>query len=123
MMDSEITHRRKNTIETILAKQDASLRWGYNEKQVREQPEYVYYSPMFRSTLWTLIMLADLKAPGELPQIKPSLQLITERFYAPEHGICRLPGMSHFPSPCLNGNMIYGMRWIPNNRLLRQKTL
>jgi hypothetical protein len=33
--------------------------------------------------------------------------LITEHFYDPAHGIFKFPGMSHFPIPCLNGNMIY----------------
>ena len=103
-MDTEI---RKQTIEKILAKQDDSFRWGFDEKQARERPEYLYYSPNFKSTLWTLILLADITVPVDTPQIKPSLQLITEHFYDPEHGIFRLPGMSHFPIPCLNGNMIY----------------
>ena len=62
---------------------------------------------IIKATLWTLILLADIKAPADIPQIKPSIRLITERFYDPEHGIFRLPGMSHFPIPCLNGNMIY----------------
>ena len=106
-MDAEITELRKHTIEKILAKQDEAFRWGYDEKKARERPEYVHYSPNFRSTLWTLVLLADIQAPVDIPQIKPSIQLITERFYAPEHQIFRLPGMSHFPIPCLNGNMIY----------------
>ena len=106
-MDTEATDIRKHTIENILVKQDGSFRWGFDEKQARERPEYVYYSPNFKSTLWTLILLADIKAPVNIPQIKPSIRLITERFYDPEHGIFKLPGMSHFPIPCLNGNMIY----------------
>lgn len=106
-MDTEITDIRKHTIEKILVKQDASFRWGFDEKQARERPEYVYYSPNFKSTLWTLLLLADIKAPVDIPQLKPSIRLITERFYDLEHGIFRLPGMSHFPIPCLNGNMIY----------------
>jgi hypothetical protein len=107
LMDTEITDFRKHTIEKILAKQDDSFRWGFDPKQARERPDYLYYSPNFKSTLWTLLMLADLGAPVDSPQIKPSIRLISERFYAPEHGIFRLPGMSHFPIPCLNGNMIY----------------
>ena len=106
-MDKEITHIRRHIIERIFAKQDASFRWGFDEKQARERPEYLYYSPNFKSTLWTLLLLADIKAPVDIPQIKPSIRLVTERFYDPEHGIFRLPGMSHFPIPCLNGNMIY----------------
>ncbi len=106
-MNTEITGLRTNTIEKILAKQDASSRWGFDAKRAIERPEYVDYSPNFKSTLWTLILLADLQAPVDMPQVKPSLRLITERFYAPEYGVFRLPGMSHFPIPCLNGNMIY----------------
>jgi hypothetical protein len=107
MMDAEITDFRKLVIAKILAKQDASFRWGFDEKQARERPETVYYSPNFRSTLWTLLLLADIKAPVDTPQIKPSIRLITEHFYDPEHGIFGFPGQSYFPIPCLNGYMIY----------------
>jgi hypothetical protein len=106
-MDTEITDIRKQTIEKILARQDDSFRWGFDKKQARERPEYLYYSPNFKSTLWTLLLLADIKAPVDMPQIKPSIRLITERFYDSEHGIFRLPSMINFPIPCLNGNMIY----------------
>lgn len=106
-METEITQFRKHIIERILAKQDGSFRWGFDANQAHERPAYVYYSPNFKSTLWTAVLLADIKAPADLPQIKPAIRLITERFYDPEHGIFRLPGMSHFPIPCLNGNMIY----------------
>jgi len=106
-MEIEIAEIRKHTIEKALAKQDDGFRWGFNEKQAYERPEYVYYSPNYKATLWTLILLADIKAPANIPQIKPAIRLITERFYDPEHGIFRLPGMIRFPIPCLNGNMIY----------------
>ncbi len=106
-MDTAITDIRKHTIEKILVKQDDSFRWGFDGKQARERPEYLYYSPNFKSTLWTLLLLADIKAPIDIPQIKPSIQLITERFYNPEHGIFSLPNKTRFPIPCLNGNMIY----------------
>jgi hypothetical protein len=106
-MDTQVTPIRKHTIEKILTKQDEHFRWGFDEKQACERPEFVYYSPNFKSTLWTLILLADLKSPVDTPQVQPSIRLITERFYDPEHEIFRLPGMSHFPIPCLNGNMIY----------------
>ncbi len=106
-MESLISDLRKQTIEKILAKQDAAFRWGYDEKRARERPQYVDYSPNYTSTLWTLVLLADLNAPPDLPQVGPSLRLITERFYDPAYGVFRLPDMSHFPIPCLNGNMLY----------------
>ena len=107
MKDTVTADIRKRSIEQILAKQDDAFRWGFNERQARERPEYLHYSPMFKSTLWTLLLLADIKAPVDLPQIKASIRIVTERFYDPKHGIFRLPGMSHFPIPCLNGNLIY----------------
>ncbi|HET7087087.1 MAG TPA: hypothetical protein VFL17_00405 [Anaerolineae bacterium] len=110
-MHTEISDIRKHIIERILVKQDDSFRWGFDEKQARERPEYLYYSPNYKSTLWTLLLLADIKAPVDIPQIEPSIRLITERFYDPEHRIFRLLGMSHFPIPCLNGNMIYLHRY------------
>jgi hypothetical protein len=106
-MQPELSDFRKHTIEKIRAKQDDAFRWGYNKKQALERPETLYYSPNFKSTLWTLILLADIQAPVDLPQVKPSIRLITERFYDPEHGIFGLPGKVRFPIPCLNGNMLY----------------
>ena len=106
-MDTEISDIRKRIIEKILDRQDDSFRWGWNAKQTRARPQYLYYSPNYTSTLWTLLLLADIQAPAGLAQVKPSLRLVSERFYAPEHGIFMLPNESHFPIPCLNGNMIY----------------
>jgi hypothetical protein len=105
--ETEIEELRKQTVEKVLARQDGSFRWGFDAKKAGEHPQYVDYSPNFRSTLWTLVLLADIQAPRDLPQARPALELVTEHFYDEEHGIFRLPGMSHFPIPCLNGNMIY----------------
>jgi hypothetical protein len=109
-MDTEISDIRRRIIENILVKQDDSFRWGFDEKRARERPELLYYSPNFKSTLWTLLLLADIKSPVDIPPIKRSIQLITKRFYDLEHGIFRLPDMCRFPIPCLNGNMIY-LHW------------
>lgn len=106
-MDSAIAEIRQRTIEKILAKQDEAFRWGYDEADARVRPEFLLYTPNYTSTFWTLLFLADLQAPVDNPQIQSALRLVTERFYAPEHGIFRLPGMTHFPIPCLNGSMIY----------------
>lgn len=98
---------RKQIVEKILAKQDDCFRWGFDAKHNRVRPEYWYYSPNFKSTLWTLVLLADIESPAGIPQVVSAIRLITERFYDCEHGIFKLPGESHFPIPCLNGNMIY----------------
>jgi hypothetical protein len=107
LMDMEISETRKRIVEQVLARQDDLFRWGFDEKQARQRPESLYYSPNFKSTLWTLLLLADIKAPVDIPQVMPSMRLIIGRFYDPEHGLFRLPGMCRFPIPCLNGNMIY----------------
>jgi hypothetical protein len=106
-MDAQIAETRRRLVEKILDKQDDLFRWRFNEKQARERPEYLYYSPNFTSTLWTLILLADLQSPPDTPQIKAAIQLITDYFYDAEHGVFGFSDKSHFPIPCLNGNMIY----------------
>ena len=106
-MDKGITELREALTEKILAKQDEAFRWGYDGEEYQVHPEYLYYTPKYKSTLWTLLLLADLKAPRGLPQVEKAMQLVTEQFYDPEHGVFRIPGMTHFPIPCLNGNMIY----------------
>ena len=103
----EITNLRQNLVRKILAKQDVYFRWGFDEKLAQERPEYLYYWPKYKSTLWTLLLLADIQAPIDIPEIKPGLQLITERFYNPEQDIFHLPDDSHTSIPCLNGNMLY----------------
>lgn len=106
-METNLQYMREQLIKKILEKQDPFLRWGYDQKTSQERPQYLYYSPNYRSTLWTLILLADLQAPPDHPKILASLNLITERFYHPEFGMFTLPDENHFPLPCLNGNMLY----------------
>lgn len=102
----EVTALREQLVKRILAKQDEHFRWGFDEKLAQERPEYLHYWPKYKSTLWTLLLLADIQAPVDIHQLEPSIQLITDRFYEPEQGVFRLPD-DHSPIPCLNGNMIY----------------
>jgi hypothetical protein len=111
-MEVELAELRRQIIARVLAKQDEAFRWGFEAKQARERPETLYYSPNFKSTLWTLVLLADLQAPAglpqvDLPQVKPAMRLVHAQFYDPESGIFRLPGNLRFPIPCLSGNMLY----------------
>ncbi len=123
-MDTGLSGLRQQTIEKILAMQDDQGRWAFNEKQVRERPEHLYYSPNFKSTLWTLVYLADLKAPANPLKILPSIRLITDHFYDRERGISRLPGGTRFPIPCLNGNMLYLVHFFETaNPELSEKTI
>lgn len=61
--------------------------------------------PTYRATLWTLILLADLRLDPADPRIKKPLSAIKTHFFDPEHGIYS-PREDHFPIPCLNRNMV-----------------
>jgi hypothetical protein len=105
-MNLEISKIRKLTVANILAKQDEQFRWAFNEQMARERPELIYYWPKYKSTLWTLLLLADIKAPIHNWQIEQSIHHVMNNFYDKTHKIYTL-GSGHFPVPCLNGNMLY----------------
>ena len=102
-MDTGITEIRKRVVARILAKQDVQFRWAFDEQVARERPELTYYWPKYRSTLWTLLCLADVGASVREPRIARSIDLVMAHFYDESHGILSL-GEDHFPVPCLNGN-------------------
>lgn len=90
----------------ILELQDENGCWNVLKEGDKYFPQYNYYAPNYKSTLWTLILLADIKAdPKDKRFLKP-LKIITEHFLDKQIGIFSI-GKSHFPIPCLNGNMIY----------------
>ena len=97
---------RRQLIETILAKQDDHHRWGFDEQMARKRPELTYYWPKYSSSLWTLLLLADLQAPPDCLPMQRAFDCLTKQFYDPASGVFSL-GTSHFPIPCLNGNMLY----------------
>ncbi len=106
-MDSEFAENRTQMVEKILAKQDNYYRWGFDEQMALERPELTYYWPKYQATLWTLLLLADIQAPPDRPQIQQAYDLITDQFYDRAEGIFSLGRGGHFPIPCLNGNMLY----------------
>ena len=103
----EITDLRQCTIANILARQDDQFRWGFDEQQARERPELLYYWPKYKATLWTLLLLADIKAPIQNPQIDQAFDLVEQQFFDKSNQIFSLGMGGHFPIPCLNGNMLY----------------
>jgi hypothetical protein len=105
-MDIGSNELRECTINKILEKQDRESRWAFDVQVAREQPELIYYWPKYRSTLWTLLLLADLKAPFNNRQIDRSLHLVTDLLFDKTTKIFSL-GTGHFPFPCLNGNILY----------------
>ena len=105
-MNTGIAEIRKRTIDEILSHQDGQFRWGFDEALARERPELMYYWPKYSNTLWTLLFLADIGAPVDEARIHRSLELVSQHFHDKTHKIFTL-GKSHFPIPCLNGNMLY----------------
>jgi hypothetical protein len=90
----------------ILDLQDESGCWNVLKEGDKYFPQFNYYVPNYKSTLWTLIVLADIKADSKDKRFLKPLQIITEQFLDEQAGIFSI-GKSHFPIPCLNGNMIY----------------
>lgn len=90
----------------ILELQDESGCWNVLKEGDKYFPQLNYYVPNYKSTLWTLILLADMKADPKDNRFRKPLKIITEYFFDNQTGIFTI-GKSHFPIPCLNGNMIY----------------
>ncbi|MGL5540978.1 MAG: hypothetical protein ACRDBX_05005 [Erysipelotrichaceae bacterium] len=97
---------KQEAISAIFAKQQEDGCWNTYQAGDGYNPLYNYYSPTYTSTLWTLILLADLQVDPHDERIKKPLAKLVEQFYDEEVGIFTL-GKSHFPIPCLNGNMLY----------------
>jgi hypothetical protein len=112
--------QHQKIIETIFASQGSNGCWKMLEESNRNYPACLHYSPTFKSTLWTLILLADLQHNPDDERVRKPLQIIQEHFYDPKSGIYSL-GNDHFPIPCLNGNMLYLDAYF--NRSLSEKSV
>lgn len=96
----------KELADRVASLQDSNGCWNVLSPSDRNYPEFNYYVPNYKSTLWTLVLLADSKVdPNDIRFQKP-LATIAENFFDPDSRIFSI-GKSHFPIPCLNGNMIY----------------
>lgn len=96
----------KTITDEVLELQDENGCWNVLCDGDKYFPELNYYVPNYKSTLWTLVLLADIKAEPMEERFKRSLRTITDHFLDESVGIFTI-GKSHFPIPCLNGNMIY----------------
>ncbi len=103
--DREFAETLQQMIQVILSKQDSQFRWSFEEAP-RGHPEYRYYMPKYSSSLWTLLLLADLQAPPDDSRLQQAFDLLEDHFYNSIDHVFDL-GKSHFPIPCLNGNMLF----------------
>ena len=93
-------------INKIFETQDEDGFWKMLPPSDKYYPDYLHYVPNFKSTLWTLILLADLGLDPDDERIKKPLLELQRHFFDPNIGIFTLKE-DHLPIPCLNGNMIY----------------
>lgn len=86
--------------------QDENGCWNVLDKSDKHFPTFNYYVPIYKSTLWTLILLADIQTNSQNNNLRKPLDTISDHFLDKQNNIYSL-GKSHFPIPCLNGNMLY----------------
>jgi hypothetical protein len=100
----------ENLVNSITSKifevQDENGCWNVLKEGDKYYAQYNYYVPNFKSTLWTLIFLADMGCDINKNNLKRPLKIISDQFLHKELNIYHLE-KSHFPIPCLNGNMLY----------------
>jgi len=93
-------------LESIVEKQDKDGCWNVLSHSEKYFLKFNYYVPNYKSTLWTLVFLADFEVDAEYDGLKKGLKIISNSFWNSEFGIYNLKN-SHFPIPCLNGNMLF----------------
>lgn len=93
-------------LSRIIAKEDQNGCWNVLDKNDSRSAEWNYYVPTYNSTLWTLLFIADIDSNTTKGRFLKPLDIISNYFYDKESGIFTI-GKSHFPIPCLNGNMLY----------------
>ena len=97
---------RETLAAKVFASQDQDGCWNVLAKDSRYYPDFNFYVPNFKSTLWTLILLADIGLDPDDKRVKRPLNIMIDHFTKNGHEIGSI-GKSHFPIPCLNGNILY----------------
>jgi len=94
----------------IIELQDENGCWNVLKENDKDYPKLNYYKPIYKATLWTLILLADIQTDvrnkEKMGSFSNALKIISNHFLDRDLNIYSL-GKSHFPIPCLNGNMLY----------------
>jgi hypothetical protein len=96
----------KSITSKIVELQDVNKCWNVLNKSDKHYPTLNYYEPIYNSTLWTLILLADIQCNINNDSLVKPLKIISNHLLDKQLNIYSI-GKSHFPIPCLNGNMLY----------------
>ena len=99
-------NQRQRIIDRIFASRDQDGLWKVIPATHKSYPTYLHYVPNYKASLWTLLLLAELKCPRNDERIRKPLAAVKDHLFDQENGIYTLQE-DHFPIPCLNGNMLY----------------
>lgn len=91
---------------TVVELQDGNGCWLALDPGDKDYPNLKHYAPIYSATLWTMILLADIQADPNCFNWERPLKAMTNHFLDDNNNIFSI-GKSHFPIPCLNGNMLY----------------
>lgn len=97
---------RQTILERIFASQNESGLWQLIPETHKYYPDCLHYIPNYKASLWTLILLTELQCKRDDYRVSKPLQETKSHLFDEEHGIYSLK-KSHFPIPCLNGNMLF----------------
>lgn len=110
--DAQVCEARRAIMEAgpvpeILARQREDTYW--------EKPEQFYEGAIYKGTVWTLILLAELRADGEDRRIRNACEFILassqDRVSGgfAYRGACDAGGEHDRVLPCLTGNMVWAL--------------
>jgi len=71
----------KSITEEVLKYQDENGCWNVLKEGDKYYPEYNYYVPTYKSTLWTLILLADIQTEYHKNHFHKPLAAITDHLF------------------------------------------
>ena len=116
---------KHSIIDKIISCEDNNGCWNVlmeNDPLYKQYKQWNYYVPTYSSTLWTLVLIADIDSSYQKSRFLKPLKIISDRFYDIDNGIYTLK-RSHFPIPCLNGNMLYLNSFFESNDMVRINTV
>ncbi len=101
-----MTEKHGQIIEKIFGAQKENGMWQEISPGHKYYPDYLHYVPNYKASLWTLILLADLRCGQNEKRIEKPLRDVKNHLFDHDYGIYTLK-KGHFPIPCLNGNLLY----------------
>jgi hypothetical protein len=106
---------KQELIAQIIDREDPKGCWNVLPSAHPHYHDWNYYVPTYNATLWTLVFIADIDSDCPKERFLVPLRIITEYFHDPDNGIFTM-GKSHFPIPCLNGNMLYLLNYFDSGK-------